>query len=410
MEVTTTPSGPGRRFLTQVRLKNYKSIKSCDVSLGPLTFLAGPNGAGKSNFLDALRFVADGLRYALDHALRDRGGISQVRRRSTGHPTHFGISLGFQLPDGGNGEYGFEIAAQPEGGYSVRRELCRVHAASAPDAYFEVRDGEVRRTTARIAPPASPDRLYLVNAAGLSEFKPAYTLLSGMGFYNLNPARIRDLQNPDAGDLLERDGSNLASVLRQMARRKDGTLETIVEFMKLVVPGVERIEPQELGPKETIGFWQGVEGADKPWNFPAQSMSDGTLRALGVLVSLFQSPGNGRSTVPFVGIEEPEAALHPAAAEVLLESLLTASRNVQVAVTSHSPELLDSGRLPVESILAVVAANGITQIAPVDQASREALSKHLYTAGELLRMDQLRPDPELVSRSSQMDLFEGFER
>src|SRR5713101_3554241 len=76
-------------FLTRVVLRNYKSIAACDVQLCPLVFLVGPNGAGKSNFLDALRFVADALRTSLDHALRDRGGIKEVRRRSGGHPTHF---------------------------------------------------------------------------------------------------------------------------------------------------------------------------------------------------------------------------------------------------------------------------------------------------------------------------------
>ncbi len=69
-------------FLTKVVLRNYKSIAACDVQLCPLVFLVGPNGAGKSNFLDALRFVADALRTSLDHALRDRGGIKEVRRRS----------------------------------------------------------------------------------------------------------------------------------------------------------------------------------------------------------------------------------------------------------------------------------------------------------------------------------------
>ena len=38
------------RFITRVRLKNYKSIAACDVELEPLTFLVGVNGAGKSNF------------------------------------------------------------------------------------------------------------------------------------------------------------------------------------------------------------------------------------------------------------------------------------------------------------------------------------------------------------------------
>ena len=51
-------------FINEVVLRNYKSIAKCAVSLGPLTFLVGPNGAGKSNFLDALRFVSESLRFA----------------------------------------------------------------------------------------------------------------------------------------------------------------------------------------------------------------------------------------------------------------------------------------------------------------------------------------------------------
>ena len=76
-------------FLKRVLLSNYKSIKACSVPLGPLTFLVGQNGAGKSNFLDALRLVSESLNTSLEHALRERGGIKEVRRRSAGHPTHF---------------------------------------------------------------------------------------------------------------------------------------------------------------------------------------------------------------------------------------------------------------------------------------------------------------------------------
>src|SRR6266851_8488686 len=103
-------------FLTKVVLRNYKSIAACDVQLCPLVFLVGPNGAGKSNFLDALRFVADALRTSLDHALRDRGGIKEVRRRSGGHPTHFAIRLDFTLNPNLSGQYYFRIGARPMGG------------------------------------------------------------------------------------------------------------------------------------------------------------------------------------------------------------------------------------------------------------------------------------------------------
>src|SRR5687768_11137613 len=76
-------------FLREVRLLNYKSIARCRVKLSNVTILVGPNGSGKSNFLDSFRLIAEGLQTTLEHAIRRRGGIKEVRRRSGGHPTHF---------------------------------------------------------------------------------------------------------------------------------------------------------------------------------------------------------------------------------------------------------------------------------------------------------------------------------
>ncbi|MDE0059291.1 MAG: AAA family ATPase [Defluviicoccus sp.] len=100
-----------RRLLTRVALRNYKSIGACDIRPAQLSFLVGPNGSGKSNYLDALRFVAESLGYSIDHALRDRGGIGEVRRRSGGHPTHFGIRLEFNLAEW-RGHYAFRLLDQ----------------------------------------------------------------------------------------------------------------------------------------------------------------------------------------------------------------------------------------------------------------------------------------------------------
>ncbi|HSU83211.1 MAG TPA: AAA family ATPase, partial [Thermoanaerobaculia bacterium] len=111
--------------------------------------------------------------------------------------------------------------------------------------------------------------------------------------------------------------------------------------------------------------------------------------------------------VPLVGIEEPEVALHPAAAGVLLDALMDASQHTQVLVTSHSPELLDNHQISADSILAVVANGGITSIAPLDGVGKSVLRDRLYTPGELLKLNQLSPDPEALDRisNSQMNLF-----
>jgi predicted ATPase len=135
-------------------------------------------------------------------------------------------------------------------------------------------------------------------------------------------------------------------------------------------------------------------------------MSDGTLRALGVLVALFQGPVNRSDAYRLVGIEEPEVALHPAAAGILTDSLRDASTHSQVLVTSHSPDLLDDPAISDDTIFAVIAEHGETKIGRLDPAGRSALRDHLYTAGELLRMDQLRPDPvETNIQPNQLHLF-----
>lgn len=377
--------------IRRIQLRHYRSIGSCDVSLGPMTLLVGPNGSGKSNFIDSLRFVAQSLNENLDNALRERGGITEVRRRSTGHPNHVGVRIEFDAP-GFSGTYGFKIAALAGGDYRVSHESCRVspHRFGADDAFVEVRDGTVLSSSYDVLPRVSHDRLYLVALSNLDPFRPLYDGLTGINVYNLNPDAMRRPQQPSPGDLLARDGANIASVLEHVRRTAPDTGATVTDYLRQIVPGVESVSRVAIGNWETIEFKQSVAGSPNPWTFHASSMSDGTLRALGVLVALFATNQGLPSPV---GIEEPESALHPAAAGLLLEALRGASEQRQVVATSHSPDLLDSPSINPDELLAVRADQGTTTVAPLDQASRSALRDRLYTAGELLRVDQLQPDP-----------------
>ena len=395
-------------FLTKVTLKNYKSIASCSIILHPLMFLVGLNGAGKSNFLDALRLVSDALSTSLDHAIRQRNGIGEVRRRSGGHPTHFSIRLDFRLPSGVTGHYEFRIDSRPQGGFEVQSEECKVNLVDFEQktAFFRVQNGQVT-SSEKITPAVVADRLYLVSASSLPAFRPVFDLLSRMAFYNLNPASIRDLQTPDAGEILSRDGDNIASVVATISRKSPEAKKRVEEYLAQVVPGVTGVDTKVLGSKETLEFLQEVSGAAHPWRFPASSMSDGTLRALGVLVALFQSGSISGAGAPLIGIEEPEVALHPAAVGALLDSLLEASARRQILITSHSADLLESKDVTPEMLLAVESRRGVTYIGPVDRAGQTALRNHLYTAGELLRQGQLTPERDMPAKKDgrQMSLL-----
>jgi predicted ATPase len=383
-------------FLHQCNITNYKSIEACKVKLQPLNFLIGPNGSGKSNFLDALRFVSESLQTSLGHAIQDRGGLSQIRRKTSGHPTHFSIALQGEI-NARPYYYAFKIGAASSYGFEVTQELLKT-----TEGHYEIKKGIVSSCSLHSPPKPSLDRLYLVSASGLSEFRPVYDALSSMGFYNIQPDKVKNLQPPEAGALLARDGRNLASVLKAMASASPQALDKVVRFLSRIVPGLKAVEPVALERMLTLDFIQTSEDEEARWRFPALSMSDGTLRALAILVALYQPAVQAQ--VPLVGIEEPEAALHPAAGGVLMDALRGALDRTQVIITSHSPDLLDHDALRHEEILVVQKQAGKTAIGPLDEASRGALKEHLYTGGEMLRAQQLWMDPQARIRPAQIPL------
>jgi predicted ATPase len=373
--------------LRRVRLRNYRSIEICDVDLlAPLTFLVGPNSSGKSNFLDALRLVSDALRTSsLDEALTSRGGVGEVAARPHGAERSVRMLYDLSLAEG-SAEYSIELSLGP-GEAATLDEVCGVVSPDSGVRHsFEASEDIVISSEPVLAPPG-PGRLYLTSASNLTAFRPVFELLSRMTIYDFNMDSIKEPQGSDPGNRLRSDGSNLASVFKRMKREHPDLAGIVVDYLGIISPGVADVTTLEVGSYETLSFTQ------QRGTFPGRSVSDGTLRALAVLTAAYQ-PGSD-----IVGIEEPETGVHPAAAGILREALVYASSDRQIILTSHSPELLDDPDLPVESIIAVRAADGVTQLGPLDRAGQMALREHLFTAGELLRLDQLAPDPDLRAQA-----------
>jgi predicted ATPase len=391
----STPPG-----IRQIHIRNYKSIGKASVEVPPLCILVGPNGAGKSNFVDALSFVHDCVADSVDLAFNRRGGIAAVRRKSGGHPTHVGIRLVIDLGGGRVADYSFEVAAETGERFYIAHERCAISGLLDQPAEFEVKEGEFVRGIPGLRPRIAPDRLVLFAASAAEEFRPLFDFISGMRFYSIVPVRLRETQEPDPGSYLKRDGSNAAAILKRIQEEKPETYERICRLLAKAVPGIERVEYRAVGKGETLEFKQKV-GAQHPWTFDALNMSDGTLRMLGLLLAVFQ-PG----PVSAIAVEEPEATVNPAIADLLVEVLHDAAQERQVIMTTHSPDLLDNEMFDDTDLRVVTTHQHATVIAPLAEVSREAVREHLYTTGELLRVDELEPDIEKADRlASQLALF-----
>ena len=411
--------GPRQRVpttrLTELYARNFRSIEDVTVEFGPLTLLLGRNGTGKSNVLDALAFLSESLHSSLDQAMQKRGGFAAVRRR-TGPNAKTHVTLGVKLSLlSGSAHYYLKLVGGGGGGsgghadFEVGEERCEVFDAEGrSSAAFTVIGGEPPSWSEASPPPATVSgRLFLVAASGVAGFQEAYQALSRMRFHNLNPDAMREPQKPDLAERLAEDGGNFASLVNRVAAADPLVLERVAEAMRALEVPIADVKHRSLGSVQTVevGLRPGVPPEELQAaktksgmiRLDAISLSDGTLRAMGIFLALFSARMSGGVAASLIGIEEPETALHPAALGTLLSILKEESERTQILLTCHSPDLLDGESLDTDAVRTVfLDERGVTVVAPIASEMADLVRRHLTTLGELLRQNQLLPAPTQV--------------
>lgn len=402
-------------------LKRFRSVPSERVELDNPTFLVGRNGSGKSNLVDAFSFLSDAMTVPLQAVFDRRGGISAVRNRTSGqsYPPNLGLAITFGPINGEakGGRYAFEVRALPNYGFEVVKEQCLVEASKGSRSWFEREKGAFRSNVKGLDPALDPTALALPLVGGDARFAPVVSALSRFRVYSIEPPKLREMQDPDGGTSLRRDGSNAASVLQEIGRHSKEQMERICEILATIVPNTKAVRVRKHGNKLSLEFTQewhdrardslsvgeAPDAKEKKLRFEAFNMSDGTLRALGLLTAVFQRPSPS-----LVAIEEPEATIHPGALGAVLDLIHGAAKRMQVVVTTHSPEVLDAKWIRAEHLRIVEWGHGATRIGDLSQVTKEALRDHVMGAGELLRSNALRPEPlfEDVSIPMLPNLFE----
>ena len=385
--------------LRQMRLIGFRSVAVEDVDFDNPTFVVGPNGSGKSNLADAFAFLSEAMVSPLQAVIERRGGFSAVSHRSSarGRPSNLFLRVTLEKPDSDTTDARYYIDLRPRRGndFEVAGEVCVVQRSDGSSHAFTrrtVKGATEWDITEPLAPAVEPNALALPLIGGDKRFRSVFSFLSGMRTYRIEPEALRAMQDPDGGTGLRPDGRNAASVLREIRRREEDRAR-ICQLLESVVPGTVDVRPKKHGNKLTLEFRQNRMGAE-PIKFEAFSMSDGTLRVLGLITAVFQRPAPS-----LVVIEEPEASMHPGALGSILDVLRLASRSMQVVVTTHSPDILDAKWIEDRHLRVLSWEHGFTRVGRVSQAVRKALSEHLMGAGELLRSNALTAEEEADAHS-----------
>ncbi len=359
------------------------------MELGALNFFVGANGSGKSNFLDALEFVADAANISLDYAVRSRGGVSEISNKDGIPNSMFSIAFDFALPDSTKGEFSVTVGLNEQSETVIYHEKCSITSQELSESsFYSVDAGIIAESTITSPPKLQHDRLSLIRISGDDSFTPIFNAICSMRVYNFSPVVIAGSRPVDTHHRLRPDGGNAASIFAKLTKLQK---DRILDFLSAITPGISTIFAHQTGRDETLALMKRLGDGHTESLFFGSSMSDGTLRAIAILVALSQNYEDQSQNASLIAIEEPEIALHPAATAAIYDALEEASALCQILVTSHSPELLDRKGISPESIIVVSEEYGATQLRPLDQVGTKCVIDDLTTPGELLRMGQLLP-------------------
>jgi ABC-type branched-subunit amino acid transport system ATPase component len=358
-------------MLRRLRLVDFKSFANEAVELAPLTLLVGANASGKSNCLDALRFlhetrVDQTIAEILDGEQRPgsgpnawqglRGGSKEASRIGA---ESFLIESTWAIPDA-------EIS-RPN--VAMHRIRCRTAPRPAWDEEGIYTDDARALLAARALAPGDGGarRVEWTSPSGsdetahwnhhsilwtiLGNVNPGYprvitdeavdvALALDEAFKNIieldiTPARMRDYGKTNR-DEMDFNGGNFSGALWALCRdpeQKRSLVDWLTEVLAPEIADLDFIHVQELG--DVMAMLVERDGK----RVSARSLSDGTLRFLGMLVALRTAAAGS----VFL-IEEIDGGLHPARLHVLVEFLeaLARERRVQIIATTHSPVMLQA--------------------------------------------------------------------
>ena len=381
--------------LTHIAITNWRNFAHIEFDLSSRLFVVGPNSSGKTNLLAALRFLSDIARRGLVAASEDLGGperyfhtgadsasfavtvevnaqqityVLSLRKvrviddfsigRIRLHPSSKGIPEELLKADQPRILHPM-VEARPRS--SSWEEIARLPVAEPPseseedaETQFPVMDCafvEGENLTIDGEDVTGIPGTKRVTGSALS----IRNILSGVRYIHPNPKKMlerADRYDPDNG----------TGFFQHAGRFSDQQLDAVVDrirpIMAAAVPEVPNLSYLRMGLGTEVVFYSDTPVRGASGVYSHEQFSEGTLRLLGLLFDLATLP---RDT-SVVLIEEPETFLQASVVRSLPSLLaeVAMNRDVQMVISTHSPELIDSELVLPSQVLMLRSENGET--------------------------------------------------
>ena len=160
---------------------------------------------------------------------------------------------------------------------------------------------------------------------------PMFNTNSFIKIYDFDPRLMKASGSITSKRRLEEDGSNIANVLQLILRSKSKK-KKLLNLLCDSLPFIEQIDVQNNVDK-SVSYRIKEKYNNK--TFYSDFLSDGTVNMLALIIALYFDGESG-----IIIIEEPERNLHPQLMSKIVEMAKEVSKEKQIIITTHNPELV----------------------------------------------------------------------
>lgn len=361
--------------ITNLAVSNFKSFKQVDLALGRFNVVIGANASGKSNFVEIFRFLKTIEQNNLEDAISLHGGRDSILNKKLGpsEPLRMRMTSNQQMKWGGvwpaqvyetTYDFCLQFENQQNGALVTGDHFTQKLRTETDDEAVELRvdllmsEGKrsfkigpedivngIEKTPLNYGALTNVYQYMRILGQAVEMWKanallirtnffrfigPLDSLFGRVGVYDIEPHAVKRPHEKAGRASLERNGENLALVLKNILADPEKTRK-FHNLLRYMLPFAV-----EIGVEDFLGMSLLLKLREEYYeeSLLADLLSDGTVDVVALITALVFEDKD------VVIIEEPERNIHPRLISGLVELMKDAARNKQVIVTTHSPELV----------------------------------------------------------------------
>src|SRR3990172_5782026 len=352
--------------IKKLTIKGFKSIRNLDqFAFNDLNVLIGANGVGKSNLVSWFQMLSEIVEQRLQVWTRKQGGADRILSYGVKETSWLESFVTFGL----NG-YNFSLKPTVDGGFTFLKESL-YFKGDYKEIWMPLGSGHTEAKLKKASETSSrSEQVASWCFHSISRWKVFH-------FHDTSDTSgVKRLCSVHDNEYLRPDASNLAAFLYKLSLKRSDVYSEIRKVVSLAIPFFDDfvLKPQALPTEEEQIrlLWQEKDSDYSLW--PSQ-LSDGSIRFICLATALLQP--DPPSTII---IDEPELGLHPYALTLLGALIRSASKRMQVIVSTQSVPLLNE--FSVDDLIVVERQDGASVFKRLDEQEFQLWLED-YTIGEL---------------------------